>query len=221
MHLSVRKFAKYAGFICLTGFLALSAYLICWGLIYRLPRTQPVLIDLRTDKSVENPLNDRCFMICAGLANNPHGYPGHCYIIWDRCKPERLEYAACDGFVPGHVRDLIPSLFSDINGFMADDALFGNMRSFDFLAVRLDRSGYDKARAVRQKFVQEPTFHTGLRDCVTYVDEIAQIAGLRTFPHKFVYPLDYLKALKALNMPHCQPFAKSATSRISERNTKE
>ncbi|HNB20934.1 MAG TPA: hypothetical protein PKZ32_00855 [Candidatus Melainabacteria bacterium] len=216
MHLSSRKFARYAGFICLTVFLALSAYLIFWGLLYRLPRTQPALIDLRSDKSVENPLNDRCFMICAGLANNPHGYPGHCYIIWDRCKPERLEYAASDGFVPGHVKDLIPSLFTDINGFMADDALFGNMRNFDFLAVRLDRSRYEKARAVRQKFVQDPTFHTGLRDCVTYVDEIAQIAGLRTSAHKFVYPLDYLEALKVLNKPHGQPL-----SRSSESNTKE
>jgi len=82
---------------------------------------------------------------------------------------------------------------------MADDAFVGNMRNFDYVAVRLDRPLYDRARAVRHRYVLNPTFHTGVRDCVAYVDEIAQIAGLKTPPRQFVYPLDYLVRLKQLN----------------------
>lgn len=193
------KFLKFSGVVLSLAVFAFASYALYWGFVYRLPRSEPVLLDLRVDKSHENPCNDRCFMICAGLANNPHGYPGHCYIIWDRCEPQRLQYTDSDGFVPGRVEDLIPSLYSDIRGLMADDALVGNMRNFDYVAVRLDRPLYDRARAVRHEYLKKPTFHTGVRDCVAYVDEIAQIAGLKTPPRQFVYPLDYLERLKRCN----------------------
>lgn len=193
------KFVKFSGLVLSLSVLAFASYSLYWGFVYRLPRSKPVLVDLRVDKTRENPGNDRCFMICAGLANNPHGYPGHCYIIWDRCQPQGLQSTDSDGFVPGRVEDLIPSLYSDIRGLMADDALVGNMRNFDYVAVRLDRALYDRARAVRHEYIQNPTFHTGVRDCVAYVDDIAQIAGLKTPKRQFVYPLDYLFRLKQLN----------------------
>lgn len=138
-------------------------------------------------------------MICAGLANNPHGYPGHCYIIWDRLTPERLEHADSDGFVPAGYAELIPSMYTDVRGIMADNALMGNMRNFDYIGVRVEESKYKQLRAVRARFVDDTTFHTGVRDCVAYVNEIAQIAGLKTPKREFVYPLDYLKQLKKLN----------------------
>lgn len=193
------KFAKYVAILGLVAFLGLAALAIIWAFVYRLPHGPPVLVDLRSDKTNDYCVNDRCFMICAGLANNPHGYPGHCYIVWDRCQPEKLEYAESDGFVPGRLADLIPSLYSDIGGIMADHAVIGNMRNFDYLAVRLDREPYEKARAVRAKYIADATFHTGVRDCVAYVDEIAEVAGLKTPPRRFVYPLDYMVRLKKLN----------------------
>ncbi len=58
---------------------------------------------------------------------------------------------------------------------------------------------YDRARAVRQRFVENSNFHTGVRDCVAYVDEISEIAGLKTPKREFVYPLDYLVKLKEMN----------------------
>ena len=156
------------------------------------------MVDLRSDKT-GGRASDRCFLICAGLANNPHGYPGHCYIIWDRCQPEKLAIAQSDGFVPSRVVDLIPSLYSDVRGAMGDHALIGNMRSFDYIAVKLDKAAYDRARAVRADFVKNPTFHTGVRDCVAYVNQIAAVSGLKTPPANFVYPLDYLIRLKSMN----------------------
>lgn len=193
------RLAKYAAIVCLVVALGLSAFAIHWAYVYRLPRSKPILVDLRSSKTQENSVDDRCFMICAGLANNPHGYPGHCYIVWDRCIPDRLEYAQSDGFVPGRLVDLVPSLYSDIGGVMADHAVSGNMRNFDYIAVRLDQVSYEKARAIREHFVTDPTFHTGVRDCVAYVDEIAKTVGLRTPQRSFVYPLDYMVRLKALN----------------------
>ncbi len=193
------RLAKYAAILCLVATLGLTAFAIYWGCIYRLPHGKPIAVDLRLEKTRNNDVNDRCFMICAGLANNPHGYPGHCYIVWDRCAPDRLEYAESDGFVPGRLVDLVPSLYSDIGGVMADHAVIGNMRNFDYIAVRLDQKSYEKARAIREHFVMAPTFHTGVRDCVAYVDEIAKTVGLRTPQRTFVYPLDYMVRLKALN----------------------
>ncbi|MCC7528944.1 MAG: hypothetical protein IT342_10505 [Candidatus Melainabacteria bacterium] len=195
------RFAKRIAILGLLVTLALAAFAVIWACIYRLPRSQPILVDLRSGATGGNAGNDRCLMICAGLANNPHGYPGHCYIVWDRSKPERLEYADSDGFVPGRLIDLLPSLYSDISGVIADHALIGNMRNFDYLAVRLDRGPYAKARAIRARFVADAKFHTGVRDCVAYVDEIAEAAGLKTPPCRFVYPLDYIAQLKKLNSP--------------------
>jgi hypothetical protein len=193
------RLAKYAAIVCLVATLGLSAFAIYWAYVYRLPRSKPIVVDLRSDKKHENSVHDRCFMICAGLANNPHGYPGHCYIVWDRCSPDRLEYAQSDGFVPGRLVDLVPSLYSDIGGVMADHAVIGNMRNFDYIAVRLDQKPYEKARAIRERFVTDTTFHTGVRDCVAYVDEIAKTIGLKTPTRGFIYPLDYMVRLKALN----------------------
>ncbi len=193
------RFAKYIAVLALVGTLGLAAFAVIWACVYRLPHSQPILVDLRSDKTSDSSGKDRCFMICAGLANNPHGYPGHCYIVWDRYRPDRLEYAESDGFVPGRFADLVPSLYSDITGVMADHAVIGNVRNFDYLAVRLDREPYEKARAIRARFVNDATFHTGVRDCVAYVDEIAVAAGLKTPPRRFVYPLDYMVRLKKLN----------------------
>lgn len=212
------KLSKVACILCLVVVFTFLSASLWWGCVYRLPRSKPILLDLRSDKTRDDPASDRCFMICAGLANNPHGFPGHCYIIWDRYAPERLEYTTSDGFVPGRMEDLIPSLYSDIHGIMADNALVGNMRNFDYVAVRVDRPVYDSARAVRQKFVQNPSFHTGVRDCVAYVDEISEIAGLKRPKRDFVYPLDYLVQLKKLNEAK---FEVSRESYTGVRNAKE
>lgn len=187
------KIAKTAFCFCLVLFPGLSFFAAYWGCVSRLPRTEPILADVRTRPG------GRSFLLCAGLADNPHGFPGHCYIVWDRSAPERLEYAESDGFVPASVAELVPSLYADVHGIMADHAVIGNTRSLDYIAVRLDEETYEKARAVRRRFVSNPTFHTGVRDCVAYVDEVAAIAGLKRPCRDFVYPLDYLERLKKLN----------------------
>ncbi len=193
------KLAKHIAILALASITGLLAFALYWGCAYRLPRTAPILVDLRQDKTGKDSVNDRSFMLCAALANNPHGYPGHCYIIWDRRALERLEYADSDGFVPAGPTQLIPSLYSDVRGVMADHAIAGNMRNLDYIVVLLDRAPYERARAVRARFMRDTTFHTGVRDCVSYVNEIARIAGLKTSPGGFVYPLDYVERLKKLN----------------------
>jgi hypothetical protein len=185
--------AKAAACAVFTLFLGLGIFFAFWAYAYRLPRTAPISIDVRTGSG------GRAFLLCAGLANNPHGYPGHCYIVWDRSAPERLHNAESDGFVPASIGELLPSMYTDVRGIMADHAVIGNTRNFDYIVVRLDEETYKKARAVRQRFVSDPTFHTGVRDCVAYVDEIAAVAGLKRPARGFVYPHDYLTRLKKLN----------------------
>ena len=187
---NIAKTAACAVFTLILGLGILSAY---WACAYRLPRGEPIAVDVRTRSG------GRTLLLCAGLANNPHGFPGHCYIVWDRSAPERLQYAESDGFCPASVGELLPSLYADVHGIMADHAVVGNTRSFDYIVVRLDEETYTKARSVRRRFESDPTFHTGVRDCVTYVDEIAGIAGLKRPARCFVYPLDYLERLKRLN----------------------
>ncbi|MBK9202920.1 MAG: hypothetical protein IPL73_10885 [Candidatus Obscuribacter sp.] len=57
---------------------ALLGYAAWWGVAYRLPRAQDKTIDMRS-VTYGQP---RQLVFCAGLANNPHGYPGHAYVIW-------------------------------------------------------------------------------------------------------------------------------------------
>ncbi len=198
MKVDIATLAKYAALSISLVAIGLLIFAVYWACVYRLPRSQPISVDLRRARN-SGALDDCCFMICAGLANNPHGYPGHCYIIWDRCRPENLENAQSDGFVPATAAEMLPSLYSDVTGVMGDRAMIGNMRSFDYVAVRLDRAAYERARAVREEFVQNTTFHTGVRDCVAYVNKIAAVSGLHTPPRSFVYPLDYLIRLKSVN----------------------
>lgn len=193
------KIAKCTICLCLAAALGLGLFAAIWACIYRLPRTAPISVDMRSDKSGNSGNKGRALLICAALANNPHGFPGHCYIVWDRSSIERLEYAESDGFVPASASELIPSLYADVRGIMADHAVVGNTRSFDCIIVRLDEEAYQKARTVKERFLEDPSFHTGVRDCVAYVDEIAAIAKLKRPPRSFVYPLDYLARLKHMN----------------------
>jgi len=202
MRILVVKTAKGVAGLALILILSLSVFALYWAVTYRMPRTQPLCLDLRRaspGSSHWKPAEGRSFLICAALANNPHGFPGHCYVVWDRQSPVSLQYAESEGFIPGSTAALIPSLYSNVSGCMADHAAIGNMRNLDYIAIRVDKDTYDRLRAVRASFVSDSTFRTGVRDCVAYVDEIAAIAGLERPSHNNLYPLDYLERLKQLN----------------------
>ena len=62
---------------CLGIFIVILLFMAVWGVLYRLPHSAPGLVDLRSGKG-----NPRYVLLCCGLANNAHGFPGHCYVAW-------------------------------------------------------------------------------------------------------------------------------------------
>lgn len=178
-------------------FAALSIYLLVWGIFYRSSHAPARLIDFRRS-ATQKPYY---VALCSGLASNPHGFPGHCFVVWSDKYPVDFENAESRGFVPRHYYDQIPSLFKTVPGALVDRAACGNMRMFDALIVVVDRERFDRSIHVRNSFEQKD-FRVGTSDCVAFTDDIANSLGLRRPNGVYQYPQDYIRELKELNGPH-------------------
>jgi hypothetical protein len=174
--------------------LSIATYAIWWAVIYRVPPSPRGFVDLRRDPS------ETAFYItfCASLATNPHGFPGHSYVVWSRTPSWEQQNAEAFGFVPRYSRDQFASVFRYVPGLMVPGASEGNMANLDALTVIVDRQKYEETMSLREKW-DSTTFRAGLHDCVSFMDFIAQDAGLKVPERKFSYPQDHLKQMKALN----------------------
>lgn len=172
----------------------LIVYLLCWAVVYRLPHSPPALVDLRSS------IHERPFYvaICAGLASNVHGFPGHGYVVWSESLPLNLSKCESRGFVPAHFADQIPSLYRTVPGLLVPNATDGNLRNFDAVVVVVDKAAYDKSKITSRSWKSD-IFKVGSSDCVAYANSIARGVGLLTPKTSFKYPQDYIKQLKALN----------------------
>ena len=67
-----------------------------WAVAYRLPRSADKTIDRRSPLS--RRFGPACRLsFCAGLANNPHGFPGHAYVVWASQKIGRRAFFSISG----------------------------------------------------------------------------------------------------------------------------
>lgn len=174
----------------------LIVYLAAWGVIYRIPCTPAQIIDLRTSSS-ERPYYVN---ICAGLASNPHGFPGHAYLGWTEKSPsENIESLETAGYCPKYTKDQIPSVFRFVPGVLVKcTGTAGNARNLDRLVVICSSDDYERSRNICKNW-DSSNFQCGKRDCVALVNTVASALKLRTPNRINKYPQDYVRELKQLN----------------------
>ncbi|MDX1988074.1 MAG: hypothetical protein SFV17_15430 [Candidatus Obscuribacter sp.] len=172
----------------------LIIYMVVWYFQYRLPAAPPRLIDLRSD-SGEKPYY---VCLCAALADNPHGFPGHSYVAFSRSLPCNLIEADSIGRVPCRFQDQASALFQPVPGMIMNKAAPGNLRNFNALVAVVDENTYQRCLA-RVSLWQDCPFQVGKSDCVAFTNSIAAVLNLKLPSQRLVYPQDYVKELKDLN----------------------
>lgn len=177
-----------------TVLIALTAYLLVWGMLYRLPRTPPVVVDMREDRTTQ----PRYVAFCAALAANEHGFPGHAYVVWSDSLPIDLNTAESLGFGPRHEEDQISSLWQQVPGAVVAQASAGNQRNLNAIIAIVDEQTFEFSR-LKSRSWKSDKFKVGTNDCVAYVQSIASVIGLKTPDTHYKYPQDFVEQLKSLN----------------------
>src|ERR1700742_1251375 len=79
----------------------LIIYMAIWSVQYRRAAEPPQVLDLRAHST------DKAYyvVLCAALADNPIGFPGHCYAAWSEREPKDVLAIHSAGFVPAHLCD--------------------------------------------------------------------------------------------------------------------
>ena len=171
--------------------LALNLYATWWAVNYRLPPcSECALVDLRKDP--HSSVN--CVSFCAGLADNPHGFPGHAFVVWSASPNWRRRDSDAIGFVP---KEPFASLVRDVPGTMVRPHVESTINP-DSLTVIVDDEDFDHSRRLARQW-NSASFRTGRRDCVAFTESIAKSLGL-SVPERLVeFPQDYIRKLKKLN----------------------
>lgn len=174
--------------------ISLTAYLLVWGMYYRLPATPALVVDMRNDRSV----SPHYVAICAALAANEHGFPGHAYVAWSDSLPIDLATADTLGFGPLHGEDQIPSLWQQVPGAVVEQASSGNQRNLNAVVAIVDQKTFEFTKQKSRSWKSDK-FKVGSNDCVAYVQSLAAIIGLKTPDARYKYPQDFVEQLKKLN----------------------
>ncbi len=175
------------GCLLVTLFVSLfAAYGLWWGVAYLQPRGADKIVDLRKGKTVAT----QPMLFCAGLANNPHGFPGHAYVVWS--KKDTL------GICPKEFWSIVLSLSIPVEGVVDDRASTGNDRNLEKLVVLVDDATYKRSRAACARW-DATNFRTGSRDCCAFIDFVAAEIGLVVPKSHFIYHHDHIAKLKTLN----------------------
>jgi len=197
-------------FLCVTG------YAGWWFVWYRIPRPAGLkLIDRREPGDNSAP---SYITFCASLANNPHGFPGHAYVVWsgeslpsDWTQAARSDCLENAGYGPTSCGDQVRSVICNVPGVVDGHGLRNNLRNLNTLSVMVSQAQYERTRQLRAQW-DTSCFRAGDRDCVAFVDYIAKDIGLVIPPRSILlFPQDHLAQLKALNDMTTLPPAGSAT----------
>lgn len=173
---------------------SLTAYLLAWGVLYRRPAQPAVVVDMRNDRTTQ----PHYIAICAALAANEHGFPGHAYVVWSNSLPIDLNTAESLGFGPRHAKDQIPSLWQQVPGAVVDRAAIANQRNLNALVAIVDKQTFEFSKQKGRNFKSEK-FKVGSNDCVVYVQTLASVIGLKTPDTRYKYPQDFVEQLRRLN----------------------
>ena len=192
--------------MCLILCSVLFSYALFWAGWYRIPAGPVQFVDLRKHAlttAADGPIRslDQCdhyVVFCASLADNVHGFPGHCYVCWTR--DLSVDLLKCDSlaYMPAKFEDQIPSLVSKVDGVVISQAARGNMRNLSKLVVAVDSKTYERSKLVAKQWSPE-NFQVGVKDCVAFTNNVASAVGLRTPNCSFRFPQDYLRDLRDLN----------------------
>lgn len=174
--------------------LSASAYALCWAVWYRMPGAPVKVIDMRADRSCPS----RCISFCSSLADNPHGFPGHCYVAWSATPPKNFVEVESIGFVPEYSKDQIPSMWRDVPGIVIPHAALGNLRNLSALSVLVDEEQFEHLHRQSLSGTRKH-FRVGQSDCVQYTHNIAANLGLNTPNPSYKFPQDYIRQLILLN----------------------
>jgi hypothetical protein len=178
----------------LTLMLLVLAYALWWAVWYRLPAQPDQVVDLR-----KQSFQDACYItFCAGLADNPIGFPGHAYVVWSKTPNADALKAESVGFITQSYNDQFISPVVSVPGMLHYDAAQYNQRNLESLTVIVDPQTYQKTLLAREKWNNTP-FKAIERDCLSFSTYIAQTAGLIIPEHRRLYPQDQLRQLKTLN----------------------
>lgn len=172
----------------------ITTYAVVWSFWYSRPATPAKQIDLRVNKQ-ERPYY---LMFCASLADNPLGFPGHCYVVWTARPDQNLLTADSAAFMPAKYLDQVPSLWTHVRGIVYSKAAVGNMKNLDRLIIIVDSGRFQRAHNLALAWSPEQ-FQAGVRDCVSFTDYIARGIGLKTPACSYTYPQDYVRELKSMN----------------------
>ena len=185
--------------------LILNLYAAWWALQYRVPPgSANQIVDMRQSQS-ETP---HYVTFCASLANNPHGFPGHAVVVWSKTKDWNRPDSETSGFVPGRSMDQFASLFTYVPGQLVNGRPT-NMINPDAITAIVNEEEFEKTRRLRDDW-NPSRFKTGVRDCVAFVDFIAEDVGLVPPVRRFDFPQDHIKQLKILNTKSLTRIARSS-----------
>jgi hypothetical protein len=178
----------------LTLVMAVLLYALWWAIWYRLPAQPDQVVDLRT-----LPSQGACYItFCAGLADNPLGFPGHAYVVWGkRSRSDQLQSESV-GFITRCYNDQFISPLVPVPGMLHYNAALHNQRNLESLTVIVSPQTYQATLLAREKW-NTKEFRAIERDCLSFTTYIAHTAGLVIPEHRCLYPQDQLKELKACN----------------------
>jgi len=174
--------------------MAVLLYALWWAVWYRIPAQPDQIVDLRLQ-----PSQSACYItFCAGLADNPLGFPGHAYVVWRKKSDANSLQSESVGFITKCYNDQFISPVVSVPGMLHYDAAQYNQRNLESLTAIVDPQTYEKTLRAREKW-NTTEFKAIQRDCLSFTTYIAQTAGLVIPEHRFLYPQDQLRQLKALN----------------------
>lgn len=178
----------------------LLGYLSWWAVAYRMPGAPDATVDLR-QSSMQIPYY---VTFCASLAGNPHGFPGHAYVVWSPVQKsdlpalEEFGLAESAGYVPRRPIDQIASVCTEVPGSIVFACSKDNLRNLSRLTAIVDASAYERSRKLKELW-DVKSFRAGAHDCVSFVDFLAADLGLKIPSRWFLFPQDHLAQLKILN----------------------
>ncbi len=113
---------------------ALLSYTTWWAVWYRLPGTPNKVIDLRSGR-----LQPACYVtFCAGLADNPVGFPGHAYVVWSKAANADPLSVDSVGYITQSYNDQFLSPVISVPGMLHWDAARYNQRNLECLTAIVD-----------------------------------------------------------------------------------
>jgi hypothetical protein len=129
---------------------------------------------------------------------------GHAYVTWGMENPDTMSSEQhCFGlYAKGN--DTKQIIFGRVDGEFRDSDCWSILNTTHRLIVEVDEMAYMEAKKVYDRwYLQEKSgalkYELRNKDCVTFLIEVANAAGLKTPARGFTFPQDYIETLIKVN----------------------